>query len=66
MIGEPVSIFGSEHEEIPTIVNIRLAENGFKMHYNDKDFIADSVEEMLKMVEKWFRDSIKDKELKIK
>ncbi len=68
-IGEEVaSIFsgpGMTHE-VPTEVIIRLAENGFKMRYDDKDFIADTVEEMLKVVEKWFRDSIKEKELKIK
>ena len=67
MIGEAVSVFGSpDVEEIPTTVMIRLAENGFKMHYNEKDFIADTVDEMLGMVEKWFKDSIKEKELKIK
>jgi len=65
--GETVSVFGNpDVEEIPTIVTIKLAENGFKMHYNDKDFIADTVDEMLSMVEKWFKDSIKEKELKIK
>lgn len=55
-----------EKDDIPTVVMIRLAENGFKMHYDDKDFIANSVDEMLKAVEKWFKDSIKEKDLKIK
>jgi len=67
-IGEAVSIFegpGMSHE-VPMTVMIRLAENGFKMHYDDKDFIANSVDEMLKAVEKWFKDSIKEKDLKIK
>lgn len=65
MIGEEITVFGGP-EEPPVTVMIRLAENGFKMHYNDKDFIADTVDEMLGMVEKWFKDSIKEKELKIK
>ena len=62
---ETISVFEGP-ESVPITVMIKLAENGFKMHYNDKDFIADTVDEMLGMVEKWFRDSIKEKELKIK
>ena len=69
VIGEEVpSIFSNPGmmDDIPTEAIIRLAENGFKMRYGGKDFIADSVDEMLKTVEKWFRDSIKEKDLKIK
>jgi len=65
MIGEEVTVFGGP-EAIPTTVMIRLAENGFKMHYDDKDFIANTLEEMLDMVKVWFEDSIKEKDLKIK
>lgn len=65
MFNESVSVFDGP-EATPVIVMIKLAENGFKMHYDDKDFIADTVSDMLSMVEKWFKDSIKEKELKIK
>ena len=59
------SVFeGPDH--VPTHVNIVLAENGFKMRYDDKSFIANTMDEMLKTVEQWFKDSIKAKELKIK
>ncbi len=66
--GKDISVFGrpDRAEDIPVIVRVRLAENGFKLHYNEMDFIANTVDEMLKMVEAWFKDSIKEKNLKIK
>lgn len=67
MIDGPVpSVFDATDVYVPTNVHIHLAENGFKMNYGDKDFIANTMDEMLKTVEKWFKDSIKAKELKIK
>ena len=64
--GEKVSIFEGPEPFIPTEVMVVLAENGYKLRYAGKDFIAEDTEEMLGMIKRWMKDAIKEKELKVK
>lgn len=39
-------------------VRIKLAQNGFKLHYEGKDFVANTLDEAMEMTRKWFEEQI--------
>ena len=44
----------------PVEVMVRLAQNGFKLHYQDKDFVAKTLDEAMEMIRVWFKNEMKE------
>jgi len=40
-------------------VTIRMAQNGFKLHYQNKDFVAKTLKGALELTKEWFEDMAK-------
>lgn len=41
---------------------IEMTQNGFRLRYGEKEFIATTLDEALEMVKSWFEDAIKEAE----
>ena len=64
---EPVGILGGPgtHEfREPVTVFVEMVQNGFKLRYENKKFVAKTLDEAMKMIRKWFEDKMGDKEEK--
>ena len=48
------------HEFRDAEVRIRMAQNGFELHYQNKDFVAKTLKEALGIAGSWFEDMAKE------
>jgi len=49
-----------EHGFRDSEVTVRMAQNGFELRYQNMNFVANTLEGAMEMVEKWFKEMMEE------
>lgn len=69
MFEEKVGVLNKSDDDFmmrPVFAEIQLVQNGYKLRYNEKKFVAKTLDEAISMIKSWMEESEKEAKSKDK